>query len=353
MSLNRPSGFYNESYAQEFTIIRTPTQWVFLALGLIFLFTMPLYSSGYILSVVNYIGISVLAVYGLHILMGYCGQMTIGQSSFMAVGAYVAAILMIKLGFPFFLALPCAMLATGVIGLIVGLPSVRVKGFYLVMATLAAQVIIPWMLGHWWTDVTGGLLGLNVPAIQLMGKPLLEQSEMFFVIWPIALLGTYFAVNIMRSKTGRALMAVRDNDLAAEVMGVNLFRYKLLAFFICSLYAGAAGALWAVWTRNLTPENFTLSLSILFMGMLIVGGVGSNAGVFFGVIFMVVFDEIARAVAPGVGELLNMPQGVMAPALAPLFFGIIVLMFLIFEPRGLAHRWEIFKAYYRLNPFSY
>ena len=353
MSIARPSGVYNESYAQEFIIVRTGTQWAFLILALVFLFTLPLYSSGHILHVANYMGITLIAVLGLHVLMGYCGQVSIGQSAFMAVGAYVTAILIRETGLSFWVALPCAALASGLGGIIVGLPSLRVKGFYLAMATLAAQFIIPWVIGHSWTGTTGGVQGIQVPPITVAGKSLLSQANLFYVIWPLVILGTYFSVNIMRSKTGRAFIAIRDNDLAAEVMGINLFRYKLLAFFICSFYAGVAGALWAVWMRALVPGHFTLHNSIVYLAMLVIGGLGSNVGAFTGTIFMLTIDELARFLGPALGAVLGMKPGTMAPALAPVAFGLILLLFLIFEPRGLARRWQLFKVSYRLNPFSY
>lgn len=351
--INRPCGFFNESYAQEFIIVRTPTQWVFMLCGLAFLFTMPLYTSGSILNIANYAGIVIIACIGLQILMGYCGQMSIGQSAFMAVGAYTSAILIRELGFSFWIACPIAALFTGLIGIIVGLPSLRVKGFYLMMSTLAAQIIIPWIFGHAWTEVTGGIMGIEVPSIKFFGIALTSPASMFFLIWIIVILGVFFSMNLRRSHTGRALIAIRDNDLAAELMGINLMRYKLLAFFICSLYAGVAGALWAEWTRFLTPEQFNLHNSVLFMGMLIVGGLGSNAGVFMGCISLIILDELAKFIAPGLGNILGMAAGTVAPAIAPLVFGVVILLFLIFEPRGMAHRWEMFKLSYRLNPFSY
>jgi branched-chain amino acid transport system permease protein len=351
--VNRPCGFFNESYSQEFIIVRTPTQWVFLFCALAFLFTMPIYASGSILNIANYAGITIIAVLGLHVLMGYCGQMSIGQSAFMAVGAYVSTILMRETGVSFWIALPCAAIATGIIGIIVGLPSLRVKGFYLLMSTLAAQVIIPWIFGHAWQDVTGGIMGINVPSVKLFDVALTSPASMFFLIWILVVIGTFFSMNLRRSHTGRAFIAIRDNDLAAELMGINLMRYKLLAFFICSLYAGVAGALWSEWTRFLTPEQFNLPNSVLFLGMLIVGGIGSNAGVFMGCISLIILDELAKFIAPGLGNLLGMPAGTVAPAIAPFVFGVVILMFLIFQPRGMAHRWEQFKLSYRLNPFSY
>lgn len=353
MSVSRPCGVYNEDYAQEFIIVRTRTQWILLIIGLMFLFTLPLYGSGYILNIVNYMGITLIAVLGLHIVFGYCGQISIGQSAFMAVGAYVTTILVRETGMSFWVALPCAALASGLVGIIVGLPSLKVKGFYLAMTTLAAQIIIPWIIGHSWTDITGGSSGLVIPPITVVGKALTSQADMFFVIWPLAILGTYFSVNILRTRTGRAFIAIRDNDLAAEVMGINLFRYKSLAFFISSIYAGVAGALWAGWLRALSPVQFTLHNSIVYLAMLVIGGLGSNVGVFFGVISLITIDEAAKSLAPALGLAFGMQAGTMAPAFGPLVFGLLLLLFLIFEPRGLAHRWELFKSYYRLNPFSY
>lgn len=353
MSIARPCGVFNKTYAQELIIVRTRTQWAFLVLGLVFLFTLPLYSNSYILNVANLMGITLLAVLGLHILMGLCGQISIGQSAFMCVGAYVTAALVNSAHLSFWLALPIAIIASGLVGILVGLPSLRVKGFYLAMATLAAQVLIPWIVGRAWTDVTGGTQGLQVKPIDIFGIPLLEQTGMFFVIWPMALLGLYFAINIARGRVGRAFVAIRDNDLAAEVMGISLFRYKLIAFAISALYAGAAGAFWAEWIRFINPDQFTLHGSILYLGMLIVGGVGSSAGAVMGVIFMTIIEEIAKTIAPQIGVWLGMPPGTTASALAPGAFGLVILLFLIFEPRGLAHRWEVFKSSYRLNPFSY
>jgi len=351
--ISRPCGVFNRSYNEEFIIIRTKTQWFFLLASLLFIFTLPLYANGYLLNIMNYIGILIISLLGLHILMGCAGQISMGQSAFMAVGAYVTGILMKNANWSFFAAVPIGAIICGILGIIVGLPSLRVKGFYLVMATLAAQVIIPWVLSHAWPDVLGGALGINVPPIQIGDYKFTEQGDIFYVVWIIVLLATFFAVNLMRTRTGRAFIAIRDNDLAAEITGISLMRYKLLAFLICSIYAGIAGGLWSIWTRFLTADQFTLHLSVLFLGMLIVGGVGSCAGVFMGVFFLVGIDEITKNFAQPIGEFFGLPSGTLAPALAPIVYGLIILLFLIFEPRGLAHRWQLLKMSYRLNPFSY
>jgi branched-chain amino acid transport system permease protein len=352
-AVDRPCGVYNETYSAEFAVIRTHWQWVLTILGLIFLFTLPLYCSGYALSMINRIGITLIAILGLGILTGYCGQISIGQAAFMAVGAYTTAILTGRVGISFWAALPCAALAAGAVGLVFGLPSLRVKGFYLAMATLAAQFIIPWVLMHTFTDITGGTLGLRVPPISIAGKPVLSQAGDFYVVMPFMVLGIYFAKNLARSKIGRAFVAIRDNDLAAEVMGINIFRYKLLAFFICSLYAGVAGALWAHWMRDVNAANFTLMWSVLMVGMLVVGGLGSVSGACFGTIALVGLDELTRHFGPALGGAIGIEEASTATGLAPLIVGLVILLFLIFEPRGLAHRWQIFKNSYRLWPFSY
>jgi branched-chain amino acid transport system permease protein len=353
MSVARPCGVYNEKYEQEFIIVRTRTQWAFLAIALIFLFTMPLYASGFVLHITNYIGITLIAVLGLHILMGYCGQMSIGQSAFVGIGAYSTAILMNQLGFSFWLAMPCAMIITGIVGILVGLPSLRVKGFYLVMATLAAQIIVPWLIGHVWVSATGGSMGITVPAATIGDMTLSSQTDMLYLIWPLVIFGIFVSVNLMRSKTGRAFIAIRDNDLAAEVTGINLVHYKLLAFFICSLYAGLAGALCAVWARALSVDQFGFSNSVIWLAMVIVGGLGSNAGACMGAIALILTDELTKAAAPLIGAALALPTQTMGAAIGPVVFGLIVILFLIFEPRGLAHVWERFKHSYRLNPYSY
>jgi branched-chain amino acid transport system permease protein len=222
------------------------------------------------------------------------------------------------------------------------------------MATLSAQFIIPWLINHVRVDITGGVFSLVVPPPKLWGIVFNSQLKMFYLITIIAVLMTFFAKNIVRSGIGRALVAIRDNDLAAEVMGINVFRYKLLSFFICSFFAGVGGALWAYWMRAINTDHFTLKESVWYMGMIITGGMGSTAGAIFGVAYVTILDELARVIAPLLGILFSTTASAGAElALQPIFFGIGILVFVIFEPRGIAHRWEMFKTYYRLWPFSY
>ncbi len=349
----RPSGVFDERYEDDMAIIRTKAHWGILIFGLILLFVMPFVASNRFLTLINHIGISIIVCHGLSILTGFTGQISIGQAAFMAVGAYTSGILSAKAGIPFWVVIPIAGLASGLIGLIFGLPSLRVKGFYLALATLAAQFIIPWLINHVGAELTGGVFSLVVPVPRVGNIILNNQLKMFYLIVPISLIMTFFARNLVRSGIGRALIAIRDNDLAAEVMGVNLFRYKLLSFFICSFYAGVGGALWGFWMRAINTDHFSLMESVWYLGMIIVGGMGSTLGAVFGTIFIRLLDEVARELAPLFGTVLP-GIGVGAElALSPILFALGIILFMILEPRGLAHRWEIFKAYYRLWPFSY
>lgn len=347
--MNRPCGTFNRSYAEDMAVVRTWWQWGILIASIVLLLTLPLFASGEIISYVNYIGITVIAVLGLQILMGYCGQISLGQAAFVGVGAYTSAVLSGYLHFPFWAALPCAGISAGLVGLLFGLPSLRVKGFYLVMATLAAQFIIPWLIVNVRPDITKGTSSFSVPVPELGGIIFNTQQSMFYIIIPVMLLAIFFAKNLVRTRLGRAFIAIRDNDLAAEVMGVDIFRYKILAFFICSIYAGIAGSLYAHWSRAICIDNFTLTDSIWYLGMLIIGGMGSISGAIMGATFIQGLDIGARMLSSMTATAF--PR--IASGVAPTMFGLIIVLFLIFEPRGLAHRWTILKSSYRLWPFSY
>jgi branched-chain amino acid transport system permease protein len=350
----RPCGVFDTTYIKNIAIIRTRQHYILLGVGLFILLTLPLYISGGILHFINLLGISLIAAQGLNVLTGFTGQISLGQSAFVGVGAYSSALLTVHLSFPFWLALPCSAIITGVVGIIFGAPSLRIKGFYLAMATLAAQLIIPWFITNVRTDLTGGSQSMPVPPPTLGRWVFNDQQSIFYIIIPMTLLTLFLIRNLVRSRIGRAFLAVRDNDLAAEAMGINLTKYKLQAFFICSFYAGLAGSLWAHWMRAISPDQFNLTESIWYLGMIIVGGMGSVIGVVFGVLFIKVFDIVITLFGPTLTSFLptQFAQDTAA-GLSPFTFGLVILLFLVFEPRGLAHRWEIAKAYFRLWPFKY
>lgn len=348
----RPSGVFDEKYEHDIAVIRTKAHWGILFVGLGLLTILPLISSPHLLATINHIGIAIIAAHGLSVLTGYTGQISVGQAAFMAVGAYTAGMLASHAGWPFWATIPVSGLSAGFAGMVFGLPSLRVKGFYLALATLAAQFIIPWIIDHVRVDLTGGVFSLEVPPPKIFGFVLNSQFKIFYLIMPLAVVMTFLAKNIVRSSIGRAFIAIRDNDLAAEVMGVNPFRYKLLSFFVCSFFAGVAGALWAYWMRAINANHFTLMESVWYLGMIITGGMGSTAGAVFGVIYVKMLEELAEVIGPLLGLLLQRRDTGAELALQPIFFALGIMLFIIFEPRGIAHRWEVFKSYYRLWPFS-
>ena len=342
-------GSFQENYAQDMAVFRTRLHWGMLSAFLIFLFTCPLFLSDRILTVMTMIGIAIISVHGLNILTGYCGQISIGHVGFMAVGAYISAILTAKLGWSFWIALPCAGLAAGMAGLIFGLPSLKIRGFYLIMATIAAHFIIIWLVLHL-RSITGGADGLAVPKPRIGSFVLKSKASYFYLVMAFSCLATFLAMNIARTRVGRAFVAIRDNDLAAEVMGINLWSYKLQAFFIGCVYAGVAGALLVHYYAFASVDQFPFMDSVWYLGMLIVGGMGSTAGAIFGAVSLKLLDELVTIVGP----ILSAAVAAQAAAsLALISRGLIIILFLIFEPRGLAHRWGMIKAYCRLWPFSH
>jgi branched-chain amino acid transport system permease protein len=350
--MSLPSGTFNQSYAQDMAIIRTKTQWVILFVFLVFLFTCPLYSSDRMLTILTIIGITVISVHGLNILTGYCGQISLGHAGFMAVGGYVSGILCAKLGWSFWVALPTAALAAGMVGLIFGLPSLRIKGFYLIMATIAAHFIIIWVILQLY-DITGGADGLAVPRPEIGNFVFESKASYFYLIMIIACLATFLAKNIVRTRAGRAFIAIRDNDLAAEVMGINIWAYKLLAFFIGCVFAGVAGSLLVHYIAFASVDEFPFMNSVWYLGMLIVGGMGSTAGAIFGAVSLKLLDELVTIAGPALAALFPAVAAQAAASLSLIVRGLVIILFLIYEPRGLAHRWERIKAYYRLWPFSH
>ncbi len=348
----RLAGDFDTSYAHDMAIIRNRGQWGMTIAFLIGLFALPFFADGHVIGTLNLIGISIIAVIGLNILLGYTGQISLGQAAFMAVGAYSAAVL-VKAGVSFWLALPISGLVAGLVGLLFGLPSLRIKGFYLAMATLSAQMIIPWFFRNVRTDIFGGMPGLTMQPPRLGEIVFNSQATMYFPIMLTVVVCVIAAKNIARTRLGRALIAIRDNDLAAEVLGIAQFSHKLRAFFLSALYAGLAGALWAMYARTINPDQFSLLNSVWYLGMVIVGGMGSALGPILGAAFVRVLEEVTVQLAPVLSKLFPQLEAGLLAALGPITFGIALMLFLVFEPRGLAHRWELIKAAWRLRPFAH
>lgn len=270
----------------------------------------------------------------------------------MAIGGYTSAILTGKVGIPFWFALPLAGVCAGILGVLFGLPALRIKGLYLALTTLAAQLIIIFVIWNW-DSMTGGPFGIAVPSPSLGGFEFYGNQAMAYIILPVTLLMLFFAKNLVRTRVGRAWIAIRDNDIAAEVMGVSLLYYKLLAFFIACFFAGVAGSLFAHLMIGLHPNQFTLVNSIWYLGMLIIGGLGSTTGAVFGAIFYRGLEEIVdvmNEVLPGTIAFISEERIL---ALSLVVFALVIGLFLVYEPRGVAHRWELLKHSYRIWPFPY
>ncbi|HQP23671.1 MAG TPA: branched-chain amino acid ABC transporter permease [Smithellaceae bacterium] len=349
-----PCGNYHENYNQELAIFETWFGRVSLGVFLLLLFGVaPFVLSPYLLYVVNTIGILAIAAIGLNILVGYTGQISLGHGAFFGVGAYAAAILATRLEVPFYLSIPAAGLITAMIGMVFGIPSGRLKGLYLTIATLAGQIIIEYVLIQW-ESLTKGTMGITLPAPKIFGWTIAGDKTFFFFIFACMVAMTWFAVNIIRSKYGRAFIAIRDNDRAAEGMGIPIFKYKLLSFGISSFYAGFAGALWAYYMVSITTEPFNLGLSVEFIAMVIIGGMGNIPGAIFGATFITFLNEILRyttGLLMNVGVITSMGLN-MAP-LKEFVFGLAIVLFILLEPKGIAELWRILRSYFRLWPFSY
>jgi len=349
-----PCGNFNDRYEQELTIFETDFGRTALMAGLFLLFAVVPFASGpYLLYILNTIAITAIAAIGLNILIGFTGQISLGHGAFFGVGAYAAAILATDAGFPFLLAVPCAGVITALVGVLFGLPSGRLKGLYLTIATLAGQFIIEYLLIHW-ESLTKGTMGIILPGVSLLGVDLGGDRSFFFIAYGSLVIMTFIAVNLMRTRYGRAFVAIRDNDRAAEGMGIPIFPYKLLSFAISSFYAGVAGALWAYYMVSITTEPFNLGLSVEFIAMVIIGGLGSVAGAIYGAIFITGLNEGLRWLTDLLmsTDLFSAIGLSMAP-LRELTFGLAIVLFILLEPRGLAEVWRIIRSNFRLWPFSY
>jgi len=345
--MSLPSGTFAQSYGQDMALVRTKGKWVFFAILLVFVFTIPQWASNSTLTLATVIGITIIAAHGLNILTGNCGLVSMGHSGFMMVGGYTAAILSSKTATPFWAAALVAALVAGVVGIIFGLPSLRIKGFYLIMATVAAYFIISWLILQF-RGLTNGTDGLTLPRANVLFGTITTKNQYFYMVMVLTILATIVAKNILRTRAGRAFVAIRDNDLAAEVMGVNLFSYKLLAFFIGCLFAGFAGALSVQFYSFANIEQFPFFDSVWLLGMLIVGGMGSTSGTIYGVIAIKVLQQLATKMGPSLATLVNVQAAVGLALILP---GLAIILFLIFAPHGIAQIWERVKNYYQLWPY--
>jgi branched-chain amino acid transport system permease protein len=343
-------GDFRTSYAADMAIFDSAVSRGATIAFVVALLFVPMVASAYWLDILTRAAIAVVAALGLNILTGFTGQISLGNAAFLAVGAYTTAALA-KAGLPFPVVIPLAGLVTAGAGMVFGIPSLRLKGLYLAMATLAAHFIVEFTAVHW-DSVTGGVNGISVPAARAGALELDSDTRLYYLVLPVTVGLVLFAKNLFRTKVGKAFVAIRDQDISAEVMGVRVFKYKLLSFAVSSFYVGVAGALLAYQARIISPENFPITLAIDQLGMIIIGGLGSVLGSIFGAVFITMLPEVLR-IATGAlsGSYPHLIQ--LFASLKMGLFGIIIVLFLVFEPDGLAARWHSIKAYWKLYPFSY
>jgi branched-chain amino acid transport system permease protein len=308
------------------------------------LLVLPLFSDDYILSQATFVFIYGIVAMGMMLLVGYTGQISLGHAAFFAVGAYVAAVLQAR-GWSFLPAFAMAGTVSGLVGIIIGLPALRVKGVYLAMATLSFAFIVEEVIVRW-SSVTRGNRGMTVVDPVIFGYKFSTPVHIYFLSGIVFWLVVLVIINVLRSRTGRALSALRDSDVAAESMGINLAQFKTTAFAISAVATGLAGALYAHKLAYISPEQFGIMVSVEFLMMIIIGGLGSLHGAVFGAMFFILLPQLI------VGIKNFLPARIAElPVLESVSFGILVILFVMFEPRGLNGYWLRIKAYVSLFPF--
>lgn len=343
-------GLFFTSYQGEAQIFQSGFQKLMVGLFIAALAVAPFALNNYLTSVMNLIFISVIGAVSLNLLTGVCGQISLGHGAFIGVGAYAAGQCTLH-GVPFPIAILVAGLITAMVGMVFGVPSLRLKGIYLAISTLAAQLVLEYVFLHGGA-LTGGSNGLLLEPPTILGFSFDTEARMYYLLFFFAAAALLMVSNIMRTKYGRAFVSIRDFYLSAEIVGVNLFWYKLVAFGVSSFLAGVAGGLWAHYTGYISAEQFNIGLSISYLAMIIIGGLGSVLGSVFGAIFIVLLPEVLNALGNGLsGVFPDISQSIVA--LREGVFGLVLILFLIFEPEGLANRWRLVKAYWKLYPFAH
>lgn len=346
-----PSGVYFKSQADELGYLRTRPQRVALGLLLAALAALPFAGSDYLTGVLTTAAITMIAVAGLQITIGMAGLLNLGQSAFVGVGAFTAATLHANYGVSMPLCIVAAGLTAGLVSIVFSLPALRIKGLYLALTTIAAQVMLPIIVLRLPVAWFGGSAGIGINDVTLFGYALDTPRSMYFLALVVTVLMLCLAFNLQRSRTGRAFRAMRDNDIASSVMGVNLAFYKIRAFFVGALFAGVAGGLYAFYIRYVTIDQFTLWLSVWYVGMLIVGGLHSPLGAILGTLAITALQELVHLAGNLAMSAAPQTSGGIIFAATNVLLGAAIILMLVLEPHGLTRRWNLLKAAYRIWPY--
>lgn len=345
------AGVFSQTYSHDKALFKTSKQRLALLLFVLALVAVPLVLGARMVAIGNIMLITSVVVVGLQLTTGFAGQINLGQSAFMGVGAYAGAVAATTWSLPFVIVLPFAGLAAAAFGAVFGLAAVRIKGFYLALTTLAAHFVFHFAIlnlpGGWF----GGSQGLRVDSPELFGFRMATDTRMYYLLLIIGAIMVAGAYGIVRSRHGRAFVSVRDDDVAAGLIGIDVVRTKAMAFFVGAFFAGVGGALWVYYIRFVQVDQFTLFFSIWYIGMIIVGGMGSIPGALLGVFVVRGAQEVLVAVAPDLTQVIPQLGSDVVFAGLNVLLGGIIAMFLLFQPRGLMYRWNIFKRAYRVWPF--
>jgi len=335
---------FKTHYEQDIALFKHGGQRFWYGVLMLALLAAPLLMSEYWLAQLSFVLIYSIVGLGLMLLAGFTGQVSIGHAAFLGVGAYTQAFLT-NAGWPFPLALAVATVLSAAVGVVVGTPALRVKGIYLGIATLAFGFIVEEVFARW-ESVTGGNAGLHVKAPDLFGWELDTAAEFYFLCLLLCVAATLGVLNLLRSPTGRAFVAIRDSEISAQSMGINLAYYKGLSFALSAALAGVAGALYAHKMQFLSPEQFSLIQSVDLLLLVVVGGLGFVHGAFLGALFLITMPQLIAIgkdwLPPAIGQAAGL-QGVI--------YGVVLIAFVLFEPHGLYGRWLKIRTWFQLFPF--
>jgi branched-chain amino acid transport system permease protein len=345
------SGVFHQSFSADEAILDTGLRRGFVFALIAALALLPFVGGDYLMFIACLTAINIIAVLGLNILTGFTGLLSIGHGAFVGIGAYTVAILSERFGAPIVLAVPAAVAMSCLVGVLFGLPSLRIKGLYLAIATIAAQFITLFVFSEW-TSMTGGDGGKPVAPGHMFGITLGSDRALYWLVMPVMLLAVAFSRNLFRTRIGRGFIAVRERDYSAEVIGVNLLRAKLLSFAIGAGLAGLSGALLAYFYRVVTPGQFGLAQSIFYLSAIIVGGLGRTTGSVLGAIFMTLLPEALSVIVPALPGMNDIAAATLAAPINEVVFGLLIIGFLLFEPLGLAEIWTRIRLFWERWPFA-
>ncbi|HEY2927904.1 branched-chain amino acid ABC transporter permease [Piscinibacter sp.] len=335
---------FKTDYTQDIRLAKHGGHLFWYSALLLALLAAPWIVSEYWLAQVTFILIYSIVGLGLMLLSGFTGLFSIGHAAFLGVGAYTQAVLT-NAGLPFPLALACAGALSAAVGMVVGLPALRVKGIYLGIATLAFGFIVEEVFARW-ESVTGGNAGKHIAAPAMFGWTLASGEEFYFLCLVLTVAATLLILNLLRSPTGRAFVAIRDSEVSAQSMGIHLARYKTLSFAISAALAGVGGALYAHKLQFISPDQFNILQSIDLLLMVVIGGLGSVHGAFLGAIFLISMPQVIALSKDQLPDVIG-----QAPGLQGLVYGLVLIAFVLFEPLGLYGRWLKVRTYLQTFPF--